>query len=75
LLAKSNWNLGNTKVSVVPFFGEVIGVVDEALSAPNWDDLAALEISGCVVVNITHVHAWAVSKDWGLGKLLSSQKH
>jgi hypothetical protein len=37
------------------------------VATPNWDGVTTLQISGSVVVNITHVHAGAVGEDGLLG--------
>ncbi len=60
-------DLSVVTVALVPVFGEVVDVVDKAVSTPNWDGVTTLQISGSVVVNITHVHAGAVGEDGLLG--------
>jgi len=75
LLTESDRDLINSKISLVPLFGEVVSVIDKAVSSPNWNSLSTLKILGLVIVNVTHVHARAVCQDWSLSELLSLEEH
>lgn len=71
---KGDGVLFHTEAFTVPLLGEIVSVIDEARTAPNDNCRAALDILGLVVLNVAHVHAGAVSKDGGLGELLSLEE-
>jgi len=81
-LVKHIWGRGLESDSVlvhaeallVPHLGEVVGIVDEAGTAPDSNGRAALDVARFVVGNFAHVHAGAVGKDGGLGKSLSFEE-
>ena len=75
LLAEGDGDLVNSKISLVPLFGEVISVINKTVSSPNRNGLPTLKVLRLVVVNFTHVHAWAVSQDWSFCELLSLKEH
>ena len=74
-LAKLQGHLEDVLVLDIPGFGEVIAVVDQAVTAVNGDSLATFEIFWGVVLFSAERHAWAVSQDGRLGKLLLLKKH
>jgi len=67
LLLERDGDLSVVLVALVPLSSEVVDVIDKALAAPNRNGLTTLQISGSVVVNFTHVHAWAVGENGQLG--------
>ena len=62
-------------VSFIPGLGEIITAVDKAISSINGDSVATLKILWLVVLFSAERHAWAVSQDGRLGKLLLLKKH
>ena len=67
-------SLGDSELLLVPTLGEVITVVDLAVTAVDLDALTAKDVSGSVVLLSSEGHAWAVGQDGGLGELLSLEK-
>jgi hypothetical protein len=74
-LLESDCNLVHLEVFGVPSSGEVITVVDEAVTAVNSNGGSALHVLGLVVVFLTERHTGAVGEDGCLGESLSLQKH
>lgn len=72
---KCNGFLNHAEALLVPLLGEIVAVVEEAITGPDSNSLTALEVLGAVVLDWAHVHVRVVSEDWGLGQLLASQKH
>ena len=67
-------DLGNSKVFSVPLLGEIITVEDLTVTTIDFDGGTTVDINGHVVLFSAEGHAWAMSEDWALGKLLSLQE-
>ena len=64
----------HAELLLVPTLGEVITVVDLAVTTVDLDGGSTLDVSGHVELLLTEGHAWAVGQNWGLGKLLTLKK-
>jgi len=73
-LLEGNSALLHVAVLSVPCLCEVIGIVDKALTTPNVNSVAAIEILGGVELFWPHVHARAMGKNGGLGELLALEE-
>ena len=62
-------------VCLIPSFGEIITAIDKAISSINGNSVSTLKILWLVIFFSAERHAWAVSKDWRLGKLLLLKEH
>jgi hypothetical protein len=71
---ESDANLFHAEALTVPLLGEVVGVIDEAGTAPNGQRRTALNIAGLVILHLTHIHTRAVSQNSSLGKSLSLEE-
>jgi hypothetical protein len=69
-----DWSLGHAELLLVPSLGEIVTVKNHAVTAVDLDRSTASDVSGEVVVFLLEGHAWAMSQNWGLGKLLSLQQ-
>lgn len=74
-LLESDSNLIHLEVFGVPSSGEIVTVIDEAVTTVNSYGRSTLHVSGLVVVFLAERHAGAVGEDGSLGESLSLQKH
>lgn len=66
--------MGHAELLLVPSLGEIVTVENHAVTAVDLDWSTASDVSGEVIVFLLEGHAWAMSQNWGLGKLLSLQQ-
>jgi hypothetical protein len=74
-LGELEWSLVHTHVLVVPCFGEVITIVDEALSSVDHNLVTTEQVGWPVELFGLKGHAWAMGEDWSFSQLLLFQKH
>jgi hypothetical protein len=72
---KFNRVLLNTHIHVVPSFGEIITIIDEAFSSINCNFLSANKITWAIILLRFEAHARAMSKNRSLSKSLLFEKH
>ena len=65
----------NTHIGIVPSFGEIITIIDEAFSSINCNFLAAYKITWTIILFRFETHTRAMSKNRCLGKSLLFKKH
>jgi len=73
--AESNGVLGHVQVASVPLLGEIIGVVNEAVTAVNGERHTALEVLRQVIFFSSERHSGAVSENGRLSESLSLEEH
>lgn len=74
-LGELEWILHDTHHVLVPLLGEVVTVIDEALSSVDDNLVATEEVTWSVELLALEGHTWAVSENWLLGKLLFLEEH
>ena len=67
-------NLLHAEALAVPLLGEIVGVIDQAGTAPDGQRRTALNVAGFVILDLAHIHSRAMSENSSLGEFLSLKK-